>query len=356
MAEDKYISSYTGNEIDRAISVSIFEQVETAGAGITFEKSKIYNSPDDPTYGEIVQSLDGAVTGTVQKIYHQDSSKPTFPDNWVNIGGGDYVDDEVNIIYAYYISDDRIEYQINDFLLESNIDHNSLKNYEENEHIDHTDININGGEGLGGGGTIDRNRTLYLQLVVKDGGDAIGTGYALDFNENINVVNNDDRTFTVNVSDPPNKASEIENDSTAVTGVYVSDALDNLGGEFDNYYTKTEVDDELDNLESTTIDFNSEYDDGTANVDITIDWSNGNNQVVTLGGDIEISFSNMGVGHKQLRVVQDADGDRTPTIPSGKWPDGGEVGSFTTDPEAEDILSIFYNGTDYYYMINNDWK
>lgn len=40
--------------------------------------------------------------------------------------------------------------------------------------------------------------------------------------------------------------------------------------------------------EFSVLDFNKEYDNGTVSSDITIDWNNGNNQVVTLAADIII--------------------------------------------------------------------
>ena len=105
----------------------------------------------------------------------------------------------------------------------------------------------------------------------------------------------------------------------------------------------------------TYIDFNSEYNIGTVSSNTTINWNNGNNQVITLSADITLSFSNMGVGHKQLRVVQDSTGGRTPTLPSGKWP-GGISGSFSTSANAEDILSIYNNGSSYYYQLTKGWS
>lgn len=109
-----------------------------------------------------------------------------------------------------------------------------------------------------------------------------------------------------------------------------------------------------DALTADTVDLSSEYDNGSVSSDTTIDWSQGNVQVITLAADITLSFSNMGVGHKQLRVVQDSTGGRTPTLPSGKWP-GGSAGSFSTGAGAVDILSIFYDGSSYYYMLSKGW-
>jgi hypothetical protein len=108
-------------------------------------------------------------------------------------------------------------------------------------------------------------------------------------------------------------------------------------------------------IDADTVNFTSEYDNGVVSADATIDWANGNDQKITLGASITLTFSNMGVGHKQLKVIQDATGDRIPTLPAGKWP-GGTAGSFSTAADAEDILSIFYNGTDYYYQITKGWS
>lgn len=106
---------------------------------------------------------------------------------------------------------------------------------------------------------------------------------------------------------------------------------------------------------ANTVDFVSEYDNGTVTAAATIDWVNGGNQVITLGASITLTFSNMGVGHKQLKVIQDATGGRIPTLPAGKWP-GGTAGSFSTAAGAEDILSIYYDGASYYFQLVKGWS
>lgn len=102
------------------------------------------------------------------------------------------------------------------------------------------------------------------------------------------------------------------------------------------------------------LNFDQEYNNGTKSVNTGIDFSNGINQVITLAGDITLSFNNMGVGTKKIRIVQDGTGGRVPTLPNGKWP-GGEVGEFSSDPNAEDILCIYYNGSSYYYQLTKGW-
>jgi len=102
------------------------------------------------------------------------------------------------------------------------------------------------------------------------------------------------------------------------------------------------------------VNLKSEYNNGTVSSNTTINWNNGNNQRITLGGNITLTFSNMGVGHKQLKVIQDGTGGRTPTLPSGKWP-GGTESDFSTGASVEDILSIYYDGINYYYQLTKGW-
>lgn len=104
----------------------------------------------------------------------------------------------------------------------------------------------------------------------------------------------------------------------------------------------------------TVIGFKEEMDNGAVDEDTEINWNLGNNQAITLEGSVALSFTNMKPGHKQLRVIQDSEGGRVPELPSGKWP-GGEAGEFSTAVDAEDILSIFNNGSDYYFMLSKDW-
>jgi hypothetical protein len=81
------------------------------GAVINFSYPRAYNSPTSPETGNITDNLTGALIGIVQKIYHNHSTEPTVPAGWVLIGG-EYVEDELNIIYAEWVSGTRVEYWI----------------------------------------------------------------------------------------------------------------------------------------------------------------------------------------------------------------------------------------------------
>ncbi|RZK79343.1 MAG: hypothetical protein EOO85_03915 [Pedobacter sp.] len=80
---------------------------------ITFDKPTIYNSPTIPaSYDGFTSVLTNARIGVIQKIYHLDNVIPVFPANWVLIGYGTYVTNVLNIIYAEWIEDERVEYWI----------------------------------------------------------------------------------------------------------------------------------------------------------------------------------------------------------------------------------------------------
>lgn len=85
---------------------------QVTGNTISFKTDEIYNTHLSPTNGDINEDLNDAMIGVVQKIYHNDSIIPTFPVNWVKLSTNDYVVDTLNIIYAEWCGDSRVEYWI----------------------------------------------------------------------------------------------------------------------------------------------------------------------------------------------------------------------------------------------------
>ena len=77
---------------------------------ITFQYPHIYGTPTDPLSGDIQADYTNAQFATVQKIYHFSSVAPTFPAEWVILGDAVYIPDELNIIYAEFVNNSRIEY------------------------------------------------------------------------------------------------------------------------------------------------------------------------------------------------------------------------------------------------------
>lgn len=80
----------------------------------------------------------------------------------------------------------------------------------------------------------------------------------------------------------------------------------------------------------------------------TITWSNGQNQVRTLTSSGTMTFASPTAGATyKLRIVQGGSGSYTITWPTIKWA-GGAAPTLSTAVGAIDIVTLYYNGTDYY--------
>lgn len=86
----------------------------------------------------------------------------------------------------------------------------------------------------------------------------------------------------------------------------------------------------------------------------TITWtmSSGNNATVTLGGNRTLAISGAVSGdYGTLKVVQDGTGTRTLTLPAGSKVVNGGGGAITLSVAANaiDIISFYYDGTNYFW-------
>jgi hypothetical protein len=96
------------------IDLSIYElkTISRTGSSIEFDRPAIYNSPTTPSSVNITDNLTNARIGVVQKIYHQDTTPPTFPATWILVGTNTYDTSTLNIIFAEWVSGTRVEYWI----------------------------------------------------------------------------------------------------------------------------------------------------------------------------------------------------------------------------------------------------
>ncbi|MGH9378959.1 MAG: hypothetical protein ACRD1I_09170 [Terriglobia bacterium] len=85
---------------------------------------------------------------------------------------------------------------------------------------------------------------------------------------------------------------------------------------------------------------------------ITVDWSKGNTQAVTLHGNRAMVFANGQKGGKYLLIVrQDDTGSRTVTWPASvHWPGGGPGPTLTTTANKKDYASFFFDGVTYDFL------
>ena len=102
--------------IDITADTAIFTQTigspaaTDTGAVINFVKPTIFGSPTTAITANITNDLTNAKLGIVQKIYHNNSSEPTFPGTWVKLGETSYVGSVRNIIYCEWCEGTRVEY------------------------------------------------------------------------------------------------------------------------------------------------------------------------------------------------------------------------------------------------------
>jgi len=162
------------------------------------------------------------------------------------------------------------------------------------------------------------------------------------------------------VSGKPDNASEVpyDNSISGLVAIDVQDAIDELDSDVDGLTTS-----KLSNIvEDTTPELGGELDSGEHSIGftektnvsstgtVTIDWKNSNKQVITLTENTTFNFTNpTNPCSLLLRIVQNANGGWTVTLPTIKWSEG-VTPEFSLDADSIDILSLYFDGVNYYGM------
>lgn len=95
--------------------------------------------------------------------------------------------------------------------------------------------------------------------------------------------------------------------------------------------------------------FNGEYNAGNSGTSVTVDFANGQKQVLTLTGNATVTLAFPGVGDYKIRLVQDGTGSRTVAW-SGvtKWVGSATQPAINTAASSETLVGIYYNGSNAY--------
>ena len=95
----------------------------------------------------------------------------------------------------------------------------------------------------------------------------------------------------------------------------------------------------------------------SSNWNATIDWTKWNKAEITLTENTTLSFTNPGhTCNLLLMIKQDSTGWYTVTWPSNvKWP-WWQAPTLTTDANAIDIVSFYFDWTDYYWTASTDFS
>ena len=178
---------------------------------------------------------------------------------------------------------------------------------------------------------------------------------SLQSGDNISVLTNDSgyiTGYTVTEGDVTahEAALSITESQISDLGSYleniVEDTIPTLGGDLDadgNSITN------IDNIEVEGHAYSQEIDNGNSSTADTIDWTTGNFQRSTLTDNCTYTFTApTGTTTLILKLIQDGTGSRIATFPASvKW-SGGTAPTLTTTANAIDIISFYYDGTNYY--------
>ena len=86
-----------------------------------------------------------------------------------------------------------------------------------------------------------------------------------------------------------------------------------------------------------------------SNTNSTIDWTSGNKVHLTLDSSPALTFTGpSGPTNLLIKLIQDASGSRTVTWPAAvKW-SGGTTPTLSTSANSVDVVSFYFDGTNYY--------
>tara|TARA_Y100000310_G_scaffold275978_1_gene292798 strand:- start:9344 stop:10558 length:1215 start_codon:yes stop_codon:yes gene_type:complete len=89
----------------------------------------------------------------------------------------------------------------------------------------------------------------------------------------------------------------------------------------------------------------------------TINWTSGNKAAITLTENITFTFNNpSNVANLLIKITQDSTGSRTITWPSEVQWVGGVVPTLTTAGDSIDIVSFYFDGTNYFSVSSLDFS
>jgi hypothetical protein len=99
--------------------------------------------------------------------------------------------------------------------------------------------------------------------------------------------------------------------------------------------------------------FSSVVSNGNSGTAFTVNWNSGAKQKITLTGNCTFTFTAPpGVANILLMLTQDGTGSRTATWPASvKWT-GAAPPTLTTTAGATDIVTFFWDGTNYWGVLS----
>lgn len=196
-------------------------------------------------------------------------------------------------------------------------------------------------------GTTTVTGTTTIKVDVPDGNTTIDLT-AISGIDSFTTIQTDLGTFPVATSSTDTLTLTSSDATITITGNSTTDTVTFVVG---STVVKTTGVQTIANKTYTT-PILAEVDDGNSGTSKTIDWTTGAAHKVTLTGNVTFTFTAPAAAgaRVQLRLVQDGTGGRTATWPASvKWPSG--TPTVTSTASAIDIVTFWYDGTNYYAVI-----
>lgn len=100
-----------------------------------------------------------------------------------------------------------------------------------------------------------------------------------------------------------------------------------------------------------------EYTIGDSGSSVSVDWSNGASQFVTLSDNATFSFSNAVAGNTYyLRIQQGGYGNKQAYLPSNIVWNSGSVPVISVNPWTIDVIGLYFDGTYYYGYVSQGYS
>ena len=96
---------------------------------------------------------------------------------------------------------------------------------------------------------------------------------------------------------------------------------------------------------------------GTVGATETVDWRDGNHQAATLDENLTFTFiAPDGPGGFTMKLTQDGAGTNSVTWPATVFWEGGTAPTITVTASAVDLVSFYFDGTNYFGSVLADMK
>ena len=107
---------------------------------------------------------------------------------------------------------------------------------------------------------------------------------------------------------------------------------------------------------ANTISF-TELDNGESGTDTIINWASSNKQLLTLTANCNLAFADpAGACNLLLRLIQDGAGGHNVVLPANVLTSGGAAIALTAAAGSIDILTLYFDGTNYYILPAYDFS